>query len=266
MPNYQYCDALQTDLSAAGVLTVTLNRPERLNAFDGELREAIYNMLADVRDDDNVRVLVLTGAGRAFCSGADLGAQDQRKWPSRPHEPRFMWCVDLLEMPKPTIAAIDGVAAGGGLGLALLCDIRICSDRARLIPIWNKRAIHPDDLVTWTLPKLVGYSRALTWLYLADDIPLDDAQSTGPGDGRVRARRGAAARAQARGQAGGGAHPALCADQARGAARIDPRTERLGDDGGLGPGTRFYQRRSQGGRSRVQGEARTGLQRSLGGL
>ena len=179
MAKYQYCDALQTDLSATGVLTVTLNRPERLNAFDGALREAIYNMLAEVRDDEDVRVLVLTGAGRAFCSGADLGAQDQRKWPSRPHEPRFMWCVDLLEMPKPTIAAIDGVAAGGGLGLALLCDIRICSDRARLIPIWNKRAIHPDDLVTWTLPKLVGYSRALTWLYLADDIPLEDARSTG---------------------------------------------------------------------------------------
>ncbi|MDE0223647.1 MAG: enoyl-CoA hydratase/isomerase family protein [Gammaproteobacteria bacterium] len=179
MPNYQYCDALQAELSETGVLTATLNRPERLNAFDGELREAIYNMLADVREDGDVRALVLTGAGRAFCSGADLGAADQRKWPSRPHEPRFMWCVDLLEMPKPTIAAIHGAAAGGGLGLALLCDIRICSDRARLIPIWNKRAIHPDDLVTWTLPRHVGYSRALTWLYLAEDIPLDEAKSTG---------------------------------------------------------------------------------------
>ena len=179
MPNYQYCDALRAELSDTGVLTATLNRPERLNAFDGELRQAIYDMLRDARDDADVRALVLTGAGRAFCSGADLGAADQRKWPSRPHEPRFMWCVDLLEMPKPTIAAIDGVAAGGGLGLALLCDIRICSDRARLIPIWNKRAIHPDDLITWTLPKLVGYSRALTWLYLADDIPLEDALGSG---------------------------------------------------------------------------------------
>lgn len=179
MPDYQYGDSLQTELSETGVLTATLNRPERLNAFDGELREAIYNMLGDVRDDGDVRALVLTGAGRAFCSGADLSAPDQRKWPSRPHEPRFMWCVDLLEMPKPTIAAIHGAAAGGGLGLALLCDIRICSDRARLIPIWNKRAIHPDDLVTWTLPRHVGYSRALMWLYLAEDIPLDDARSTG---------------------------------------------------------------------------------------
>jgi 2-(1,2-epoxy-1,2-dihydrophenyl)acetyl-CoA isomerase len=82
-------------------------------------------------------------------------------------------------MPKPTIAAVDGVAAGGGLGLALLCDIRFCSTNARLIPIWTRRAIHPDDLVTWTLPRLVGYSRALTWLYLAEDIPLDEALATG---------------------------------------------------------------------------------------
>ena len=170
MPNYQYCDALQTELSTAGVLTVTLNRPERLNAFDGELREAIYNMLADVRDDDNVRVLVLSGAGRAFCSGADLGAQDQRRWPSRPHEPRFMWCVDLLEMPKPTIAAIDGVAAGGGLGLALLCDIRICSDRARLIPIWNKRAIHPTIWSHGHCPSSSATAarlRGCTWLTIS---------------------------------------------------------------------------------------------------
>ena len=246
------------------MLTATLNRPERLNAFDGELREAIYNMLTDVRDDDNVRVLVLTGAGRAFCSGADLGAADQRKWPSRDHEPRFMWCVDLLEMPKPTIAAIDGVAAGGGLGLALLCDIRICSDRARLIPIWNKRAIHPDDLVTWTLPKLVGYSRALTWLYLADDIPLEDARSTGLVMDVCAPEEVLPTRENARGQAGGGPHLALCADQAGGAAGIDPRTERLGDDGGLGPGARLYERRSQGGRPCVQGEARTGVQGSLG--
>jgi len=82
-------------------------------------------------------------------------------------------------MPKPTLAAVEGVAAGGGLGLALLCDIRLCSSDARLLPIWTRRAIHPDDLVTWTLPRLVGYSRALAWLYLAEDIPLDEALATG---------------------------------------------------------------------------------------
>ena len=179
MPTYEYCDALRCEQSASGVLTATLNRPERKNAFNGELRVAIRDMLSDAREDDSVRALVITGAGGAFCSGADLTAEDRRPWPTRNAEPMFAWCVDLLEMPKPTLAAVEGVAAGGGLGLALLCDIRFCSSDARLIPIWSKRAIHPDDLVTWTLPRLVGYSRALAWLYLAEDIPVDEALATG---------------------------------------------------------------------------------------
>ena len=179
MPSYEYADSLRVELSESGVLTATLNRPERKNAFDGELRVAIRELLRDARDDDAARVLVITGAGGAFCSGADLTTEDRRPWPTRGPEPMFAWCIDLLEMPKPTIAAVDGVAAGGGLGLALLCDIRLCSNRARLLPIWSKRAIHPDDLVTWTLPRLVGYSRALTWLYLAEDVPLDEALATG---------------------------------------------------------------------------------------
>ena len=100
-------------------------------------------------------------------------------WPTAANEPRFAWCPELLEMPKPTISAINGVAAGGGLGLALLCDIKMCSTNARLLPIWMKRGIHPDDMITWTLPKLVGYGRALKWLYLAEDIDLEEARATG---------------------------------------------------------------------------------------
>ncbi len=162
-----------------GVVVVTLNRPDRLNAFDGVMRHEIRAMVQQVAADPAARCLVLTGAGRGFCAGADLAADDKRPWPTGPAEPRFAWCVELLEMPKPTIAAINGAAAGGGLGLALLCDIRIASDKARLIPVWLKRAIQPDDLVTWTLPKMVGYARAMEWLYLADDIPLNDALAAG---------------------------------------------------------------------------------------
>jgi len=176
---FDYGETLLAQCSDSGVLQVTLNRPAKKNAFNGEMRHAIRQMLADARDDERVRVLLLTGAGDAFCSGADLTADDRRPWPTKPGEPVFAWCADLLEMPKPTIAAIRGVAAGGGLGLALLCDIRICATDARLLPIWLKRAIHPDDLVTWTLPRLVGYGRALKWLYLADDIPLDEAERCG---------------------------------------------------------------------------------------
>ena len=179
MANFDYGECLLAECSETGVLTVTLNRPARKNAFDGSMRYAIRKMLLDVKAEDRVRALVLTGAGDAFCSGADLTADDRRAWPTRTEEPVFGWCTELLEMPKPTIAAIRGVAAGGGLGLALLCDIRFCAADARLIPIWLKRAIHPDDLVTWTLPRLVGYSRALKWLYLADDIPLSEAVAAG---------------------------------------------------------------------------------------
>ena len=176
---YPEYEALQVEVRDDGVVIATLDRPERLNSFDGPMRHSIRALVQRVRDDDEARVLVFTGSGRGFCSGADLGAEDQRTWPSGPTEPRFAWTAELLELPKPTIAAINGVAAGGGLGLALLCDIRICSSDARLIPIWLKRAIHPDDLITWTLPRQVGYSRALRWLYLADDIPLDEAEQTG---------------------------------------------------------------------------------------
>jgi 2-(1,2-epoxy-1,2-dihydrophenyl)acetyl-CoA isomerase len=179
MSTYDYPASLAITQHDNGVLVATLNRPEKKNAFNGELRAGLRRLFRQVSADNEVRCFVLTGAGGAFSSGADLTDDDRRPWPTDSAEPLFGWCLDLLEMPKPTIAAIDGVAAGGGFGLSLLCDIRICSDQARLIPIWLKRAIHPDDLVTWTLPRLVGYSRALSWLYLAEDIPLTDCEQCG---------------------------------------------------------------------------------------
>lgn len=179
MAEYQDFSTLSVEQRDYGVVLVTLNRPDRLNAFDGVMRHEIRDMIRRIAADADARCLVLTGAGRGFCAGADLAAEDKRTWPTGPAEPAFAWCVELLEMPKPTIAAINGAAAGGGLGLALLCDIRIASTKARLIPVWIKRAIHPDDLITWTLPKMVGYARAMEWLYLADDIPLDEAKAAG---------------------------------------------------------------------------------------
>jgi len=179
MDRYEGYSGVRVEIDDHGVALVTLDRPERLNAFDGAMRYSIRRMIDEVGNDPEARVMVLTGEGRGFCSGADLTAEDRRPWPTGPAEPRFAWCVDLLEMPKPTIAAINGVAAGGGLGLALLCDIRFASTEARLLPVWMKRAIHPDDLITWTLPRLVGHSRALQWLYAAEDIPLAQAELSG---------------------------------------------------------------------------------------
>lgn len=179
MATYRVYEDLQTEIDDGGVVVATLDRPDRLNAFNGPLRASIRRLIDEVAVDERVRVLVITGRGRGFCSGADLTAEDRSPVPVASHDPAFAWCVDLLEMPKPTIAAVNGVAAGGGLGFALLCDIRVCSTEARLLPIWMKRAIHPDDLVTWTLPRLVGLGRALQWLYLAEEIPLDEARSSG---------------------------------------------------------------------------------------
>ena len=177
MPDYP--QELHVEHHDNGVVVATLNRPEVLNAFNGALRIGIKELVTEVKQNSSVRALVLTGAGNAFCSGADLRAEDSRPWPRGPADPEFSWCVELLEMPKPTIAAVNGVAAGGGLGVALLCDFRICSDKSRLIPIWSKRGIHPDDLITWTLPRLAGYSRALIWLYSGEDIPLQQAEGAG---------------------------------------------------------------------------------------
>ncbi len=179
MAEYKNYEDLTAHIGEDGVLVVTLNRPDRLNAFNGPMRRSIRKLIDVVAADDAVKVLVWTGAGRGFCSGADLTADDRGPVPTAPHDPSFQWCVDLLELPKPTIAAINGDAVGGGLGFALLSDIRICSTAARLYPIWLKRAIHPDDLITWTLPRLAGLSRTLKWLYLSEPIPLDEAREAG---------------------------------------------------------------------------------------
>lgn len=179
MGRYEGYETLDIRADDRGVVQMTFNRPERLNAFNGAMRYEIRRFINEFAEDGDGRAMVMTGTGRAFCSGADLADADQRPWPTGAAEPLFTWCVELLEVPKPTIAAVNGVAAGGGLGLALLCDIRICATDTRLLPIWLKRAIHPDDLVTWTLPQLVGYGRALRWLYLAEDIPLDEAVTSG---------------------------------------------------------------------------------------
>ncbi len=155
-----YPEELKVEHDSNGVVVATFNRPDVLNAFNGALRIGIKELVTEVKQDSSVRALVLTGAGKAFCSGADLRAEDSRPWPRGPADPEFSWCVELLEMPKPTIVAVNGVAAGGGLG-------------------GSKRGIHPDDLITWTLPRLAGYSRALKWLYSGDDIPLQEAEGAG---------------------------------------------------------------------------------------
>ncbi|MCK9487061.1 MAG: enoyl-CoA hydratase-related protein [Dehalococcoidia bacterium] len=148
------------------VLTLTLNRPERLNAISAPMLSAFSRQLIAANKDPEVRVVIITGAGRGFCSGLDLverGGADARAQEAPPFS-----LIDLGESPptalyhmdKPVICALNGAAAGYGMDLALLCDIRIASEHGKLAAVVVKRNIVPESGGTWLLPRLIGYAKA----------------------------------------------------------------------------------------------------------
>ena len=129
---------------------VTLNRPEKMNAFGGRMRQEIAEVIDDVCADSEVRVIVVTGAGKAFCVGGDVTeivsgetkALTETSSSERPAMAKIVLALNQVE--KPVIAAVNGVAAGGGCNLALACDIRIASEKARFGQVFTRRGIHPD--------------------------------------------------------------------------------------------------------------------------
>jgi enoyl-CoA hydratase/carnithine racemase len=149
-----------------GVATLTLNRPERLNAYTGEMGGELYAALHELDQDDAVRVIIVTGAGRAFCAGADLGAGegtfagDRAFGVAAGPEAR----VRPWNLRKPIIAAINGAAVGIGATLPLQWDIRLASDRARIGYVFTRRGITPEVLSSWLLPRIIGFSRAMELL------------------------------------------------------------------------------------------------------
>jgi 2-(1,2-epoxy-1,2-dihydrophenyl)acetyl-CoA isomerase len=162
-----------------GVLTLTLNRPKRKNAMDPPLAQAIAGALRAAREDASVRVVVLTGAGGDFCSGADLGAeQSESHWSSRM---RLFNDVGLAlhELPQPTMAKVDGVAAGAGLNVALACDLVVASDRARFSEIFVKRGLSLDLGGSWLLPRRVGLHKAKELALLGDFVDAAEAERIG---------------------------------------------------------------------------------------
>ncbi len=169
-----------------GVVTFTLNRPEKLNALSPGLRAGLRRILEDVNDDDDAKVLVITGAGRGFCSGADMVGQSHADAPPPSRldieQSRFGWIGRFRSMRKPVLAAVNGVAAGGGFSLALACDVRIASDQARFVSAFIRRAILPDQCSTWLLPHLVGTSRALLMHWLSDEVKAEEALRIGLAD------------------------------------------------------------------------------------
>jgi 2-(1,2-epoxy-1,2-dihydrophenyl)acetyl-CoA isomerase len=148
-----------------GVATVTMNRPERKNAANGKMLIELRAIFEEIEDDPDDRVMVLTGAGGAFCSGADLSdPSGPATDPSRSGLARMRRLGDvalaLHHVSKPTIAKVDGFAVGAGLSLALGCDLVVCSDRAKLSMIFAKRGLALDNGASWLLPRLVGMARA----------------------------------------------------------------------------------------------------------
>ena len=170
---------------AEHVTTISLNRPEKLNAFAGTMREELLAALRDAAADNDCRVAVITGAGRAFCAGGDVdfmaGLQKEGDVTS------FRKLLDsgrdivafIAEMPKPVIASVNGVAAGAGCNLALACDYRIAAAEAKLGETFVRIGIHPDWGGTWLLPRLVGRSRALELMATGRMVEATEALSIG---------------------------------------------------------------------------------------
>ncbi|MEW6272336.1 MAG: enoyl-CoA hydratase-related protein [Thermodesulfobacteriota bacterium] len=170
------------------VARVTLNRPERLNAISFEMLESLTAALEDADRDRDVRVIVLTGAGRGFCSGLDLKDTAEGKGIAGAlgggggvshMGTRHLPTTVLHEIDTPVVCAINGAAAGYGFDLALGCDLRLMSDAAKLVPGFAKRGIVPESGGTWYLPRLVGWARACEVAFLADDLPAERALAMG---------------------------------------------------------------------------------------
>lgn len=167
-----------------GVVTVTMHRPERKNAMTVRMLEELREILGEVERDADDRVLVLTGAGGEFCSGADL---NDPGW-STGHGlgPDLPWmrrlgdvAVALHRLAKPTIAKVDGVAVGAGCSLALGCDLVVASDRARLSMIFSKRGLSVDNGASWLLPRLVGMARAKEIAFFGELYGAEQAAALG---------------------------------------------------------------------------------------
>ncbi|MCU0648280.1 MAG: enoyl-CoA hydratase-related protein [Gemmatimonadaceae bacterium] len=181
MTDYRHLDVRTTE---SGVRTITLNRPERLNAVNPSLALELPAALREAHADDEVRVIVLTGAGRAFCAGLDLSEPaglgagsradrlDDLAWVGR-------WVLAVAECEKPVIAALNGVAAGAGFGLALAADIRVIATGASLMAGYIRRGLSPDAGVSWWLPRLIGAGRATEIILTGRDVTADEAERIG---------------------------------------------------------------------------------------
>jgi 2-(1,2-epoxy-1,2-dihydrophenyl)acetyl-CoA isomerase len=170
---------------SGGVGTVTLNRPEKMNAFFGSMRDEIADALEEMAEHDQVRVVIVTGRGRAFCTGADVSYMADLLERGEYDEANALVTAGrrvigaVRSMPKPVIGSINGPAAGGGANLALACDLRIASERASIGQTFNRIGLHPDWGGTWLLPRLVGHARAAELFFFGEMIGAEEAARIG---------------------------------------------------------------------------------------
>jgi 2-(1,2-epoxy-1,2-dihydrophenyl)acetyl-CoA isomerase len=173
-------DTMLVDRAPNGVVTLTLNRPERKNAMNTVMFNELLTVFREIDVSSTDRVLVITGAGDAFCSGADLSdrGSDTRHSLSRLH-----WVADIAlalhRIPKPVIAKVNGVAVGAGMNLALACDLIVASDTARFSEIFARRGLSIDFGGSWLLPRLIGMHRAKELAFFADIISAKEAAELG---------------------------------------------------------------------------------------
>ena len=168
------------------VMTITINRPDVLNAFNDTFSKEMISSLKQAEKDPDVRVIVITGAGRAFSSGQDLDELKEKYVPG--HVPelgddlrrRYDPMIKKIRlMDKPVIASVNGVAAGAGCSLALACDLRIASEHAAFIEVFVNVGLVPDSASTWTLPRLVGLGRAMDMCLTGRKVKADEALQIG---------------------------------------------------------------------------------------
>lgn len=168
-----------------GVAVITFDRPNKLNALTEEIRTGVYKIVTELRSDENIKALIVTGAGEAFSVGADVSELpldfDFNK-PIPPHilkRPLGWWTLPIHYFPKPTIAVIPGICAGVAFSLALACDFRIASEKARFSMVFIKRGLIPDGGATYYLPRMLGISKALELMLTGETINAHEAERIG---------------------------------------------------------------------------------------
>jgi enoyl-CoA hydratase/carnithine racemase len=167
-----------------GVATITLNRPDKLNALAGTMREDLLRALREADGDRDCRVIVITGAGRAFCAGADLGAgaatfDGRGETPEAHRDGGGRVTLRLFELTKPVIAAINGPAVGFGITFTLAMDVRLASTAAKIGFVFARRGVVPEACSTWFLPRLVGIAQAAEWAYTGRVFSAEEARAGG---------------------------------------------------------------------------------------